>query len=301
MNRFANQLILYGGLATSAGALFLVYLIANMGFNLMGLYWLFVVPVGAILVGLASGVGYAVMSKWTNFRASGAYLWLVVGVSLLTYGGSHYVTYRHVLSVNGITPDQVSFINYMQVTTEMAEMADKDGGDDGFTVGKFGYLLLLLEAIGFSGAAVIPLLAVSQGAYCEDCGRYMTKKWEAFHNSEKTTAELKGKKDEKAALIEASMQEVLKRTLGEGEEGESEDAAVTVIDAAKLEAWQAEMSPIDNKALARVHVLVKHCDACGRQHADVKLEFLNASKEPQSNDLAAIYIDAETSVESELG
>ncbi len=306
MNRFANQLILYGGLATSAGALFFVYLVANMGFNLMGLYWLFIVPVGAIIVGMASGVGYAVMSKWTNFRATGCYLWLVLGVSLVTYGASHYVTYRHVLSANGLTTDQVSFVDYIRVTTESAEMADKDG-DDGFTVGKFGYLLLLLEAVGFSASAVIPLLIVSQGAYCEDCGKYMKKKWEAYHNSEKTTAELSGKKDEKAALIEASMQEVLKRTFGEAEEGgseegESEDSTDVAIDAAKLEVWQAEMSPtIGKKALAWLHVLVKHCDQCGRQHAEVKLNFLNVSKEPQCNDLAALYVDAEAPVESEMG
>ena len=299
MGRFANQLILYGGLATSAGALFLVYLIAKSGFNLMGFYWLFIVPVGAILVGLVSGVGYAVMSKWTNFRASGTYLWFVVGVSLLTYGASHYVTYRQVLSAHGLAPNQVSFIDYMRVTTESAEMADHDG-DNGFTVGKFGYFLLLLEAIGFGGAAAIPLLIVSQAAYCEDCGKYMVKEWEAFHNSEKTTAELKGKKDEKAALIEASMQEVLARTFGDDDATEAE-AAVTVIDGVKLEAWQAEMGPIDNKALARVHVLVKHCQDCGRQHADVKLEYVNVSKEPQSNDLAATYIDAEMPVESEVG
>jgi hypothetical protein len=289
MNRFANQLILYGGLATSACALFVVYLIAKLGFNLMGLYWLFIVPVGAIIVGLISGIGYAVVSKWTNFRASGTYLWFVVGVSLLTYGASHYVTYRQVLSANGLAPNQISFTDYMRLTTESTEMADHDG-DNAFTVGKFGYLLLLLEAIGFGGAAAIPLLVVSQAAYCEGCSKYMVKKWEAFHNSEKTTAELKGKKDEKAALIEASMQEVVTKTLGDDKVGES-DTAVTVIDAAKLEAWRTEMSPIDNKALARVHVLVKHCEDCGRQHADVKLEFVNVGKEPQSNDLAAAYID----------
>lgn len=292
MNRFANQLILYGGLATSAGALFLVYLIAKSGFNLMGLYWFFIVPVGAILVGLVSGVGYAVMSRWTNFRASGTYLWFVVGVSLLTYGASHYVTYQQVLSNYGITSDQLSFINYMRVTTESTEMADHDG-DNGFTVGKFGYLLLLLEAVGFSGAAAIPLLIVSQAPYCEDCSRYMTKNWEAFHNSEKTTAELKGKKDEKIALIEASMQEVLAKTLSEEQAGGSE-AAASVIDAAKLEAWRSEMGPINKKAIARVHVTAKHCEGCGRQHADVKLEFVNVSKEPQSNDLASAYIEPES-------
>lgn len=309
MNRFANQLILYGGLATSACALFVVYLIANFGFNLMGLYWLFIVPVGAIIVGLISGTGYAIVSKWTNFRASGTYLWFVVGVSLLTYGASHYVTYRQVLTTyrqviaaNGGDPDQVdqlSFIDYMRLTTESTEMADHDG-DNAFTVGKFGYLLLLLEAIGFSGAAAIPLLVASQAAYCEDCSKYMVKKWEAFHNSEKTTAELKGKKDEKAAMIEAAMKEVLSKTLGD-EKAPDSDTAVTVIDAAKLESWQAEMGPINNKALARVHVLVKHCEGCGRQHADVKLEFFNVGKEPQSNDLASAYIDPETPVETEVG
>ena len=299
MNRFANQLILYGGLATSAGALFLVYLIAKAGFNLMGLYWLFILPVGAILVGMVSGVGYAVMSKWTNFRASGTYLWFVVGVSLITYGASHYVTYRQVLSEHGLTPDQVSFVDYMKVTTESTEMADHDG-KNGFTVGKFGYLLLLLEAIGFSGAAAIPLLVVSQAPYCENCSKYMSKKWEAFHNSEKTTAELKGKKEEKVALIEASMQEVLAKTMGEEKADESETATI-VIDAAKLEAWQAEMGPINNKAIARVHVTVKHCEGCGRQHANVKLEFVNVSKEPQSNDLASAHIEPESAEDVAVG
>ena len=56
MNRFANQLILYGGVATSAAALFVVYLIAKSGFNLMGLYWLFIVPVGAIIVSWRLGI-----------------------------------------------------------------------------------------------------------------------------------------------------------------------------------------------------------------------------------------------------
>lgn len=292
MNRFASHLMLFGGVATSAVALFLVYLIASLGFNLMGLYWLFIVPVGAFLVGMASGVGYAVMSKWTNYRAGGIDLLFVLGVSLATYGASHYVTYRHVLSVNGLTTDQVSFVDYMKLTTETAEMADQHG-KDGWTVGKFGYVLLLLEAVGFCGGAAIPLLVVSQNAYCEACGRFMKPHWEAYHSSKATTAELKGKKPEKIAIIEAAMQDVLKRTFGESGQGESESSAAIAVDAAKLESWRAEMSPTaEKKAVAKLHLVVKHCDQCGRQHAAVKLEFVNVDKQAQSKDLLAAYVDA---------
>lgn len=299
MNRFASQLILFGGVATSAAALFLVYVIANLGFNLMGLYWLFILPVGALIVGMGSGVGYAVMSKWTNYRAGGIDFLFVLALSLATYAGSHYVTYRHVLSVNGLTPDQISFVDYMKLTTESAEMADRHG-KEGWTVGKFGYLLLLLEAVGFCGGALIPLAIVSQNAYCETCGRYMKKKWEGYHSSEKTTAELTGKKDEKSAQIEAAMQDVLKRTFGEAPGGESAESAPTVIDAARLESWRAEMSSLaEKKSIARMHLLVKHCDQCGRQHATLKMEFVNVDKQPQSNDLVAVYVDAEPAAGAE--
>jgi len=334
MSRSANLLILYGGLATSVGALLLVYLISTFGFNLMGLYFWYFVPVGAFLVGLASGTGYAIASKWTNFRASASYLWFVVAVSLLTYGGSHYVTYLNYRADIAAMLEQIelvdpatnkpipaeeimgniTFLGYMQETIETTEMADVEDRDqdDAFELGKLGYLILLLEAIGFCGGAVIPLAVVSQGAYCEDCGRYMKKSWEGYHNSEATTADLKGKKDAKAAVIEAAMQDVMRRTFGgkspEGTaeglpdaeaqatttDGEDDEAVSVTIDAAQLERWRADMSPkADAKALAKTHLLVKHCDLCGRQYADLKLEFLNIGKEPRSNDLAALYIDAE--------
>ncbi len=299
MNRFASQLILYGGVATSAVALFLVYIVSGLGFNSMGLYWLFVVPVGAVIVGVVSGIGYAVMSKWTNYRASKFDVLLVMCVSLMTYAASHYVTYRHVLSVHQLTPKQVSFVTYMRLTTEKATMKGRHG-EGGGEVGKFGYALLLLEALGFCGGAVLPLVLVSANAYCENCRRYMKKDWEGYHSSELTTAELRGKKDEKSAMITAAIQEVLGRTFGEVKEEETQDSAGTAIDGDMLEKWRGEMSATaGKKSLASVQVTVKQCDQCGRQHAAIKLNFMNVSKEAKSKDLASTYIEAEGPIEAE--
>ncbi len=63
-------LLILLGLVTTVAALGAVWGINLLSddFNLMGLYMLWIIPVGALLVGVAAGSGYGMGSWWTGVR-----------------------------------------------------------------------------------------------------------------------------------------------------------------------------------------------------------------------------------------
>src|SRR5687767_7320502 len=87
------------GLITSALTLAGVYwLNANTtDFAIMGWYANYVLPVGAVLVGLAAGSGYGIASWMTGVRISRQLMLTVVLLQTVMYFAAEYVEYRDVM------------------------------------------------------------------------------------------------------------------------------------------------------------------------------------------------------------
>ncbi len=168
----ASAPVLLGGLATTALTLALTYgLSARYGFNAMGFYAWFVLPIGALVVGLLAGSGYGLASRLTGFRIQKRTLWIVVGLQVLAYVAAQYGEYLALRSGGGALPAFVPFFD--GATRAIQFEAD---GRVGQPLGAWGYGVRLLEVLGFAGGALMISAGMRSAAYCEACGRYMSSR-----------------------------------------------------------------------------------------------------------------------------
>jgi hypothetical protein len=176
--RIADLPILLAGVASTALTLFGVFLLAKADpdFNIMGWYGLVIIPVGAILVGIASGSGYGLVSWLTGRKVGGGLLVAILVLLVLAYGAAQWVEYRSLHLVYEDSGREVGFFEYYDVFTRGMTFALGHSKTGSMPLGRLGYLFRFLELIGFSaGGLVIPLILKSK-PYCERCSVYMRKR-----------------------------------------------------------------------------------------------------------------------------
>ena len=165
--------VLIGGIATTVLTLGLTYwLSARFGFNAMGFYAWYVLPIGALVVGLLAGSGYGIVSRITGFRIQNRTLWVILGLQVLAYVAAQYAEYLAIRSGAGAFP---SFLPYFDETTRLINFED-DRGVVGQSLGALGYGVRLLEVLGFVGGAMMIPAGMRSAAYCDACGRYMASR-----------------------------------------------------------------------------------------------------------------------------
>ena len=121
--------------------------------QIMGWYANYVIPAGAILVGLVAGSGYGIASWFTGVRIS---RWLLLTVLLLqtaAYVGAEYVEYRDVLNefqkagLVMVQPgDAPSFLKYYDWKARNFAWKDKNFNGAPERLGGWGYVFVLLGA-----------------------------------------------------------------------------------------------------------------------------------------------------------
>src|SRR5215468_7373092 len=115
--RRGRTLVLLAGLATTAFALYGVWWLDNntTDFRVMGWYANYVIPAGAILVGLAAGSGYGIVSYLTGFRIRRGLLLLVLLLQLGGYFGAQYLEFRSLTREGPLVDaegEQLTFARY---------------------------------------------------------------------------------------------------------------------------------------------------------------------------------------------
>lgn len=169
--------IMAAGMVTTALALLGVYLLSNVAgdFNIMGWYALFIVPAGAILVGIAAGSGYGLVSWLMGRKVNGSLLAIILALLVIGYGSAQYVEFTG-MQKEYPALRQISFFQYYDATTRSMTFSLSRSKTSTGELGILGYLFRFLELAGFAvGGLVIPLMLKSK-AYCERCGVYMRKK-----------------------------------------------------------------------------------------------------------------------------
>ncbi|MEE8408332.1 MAG: hypothetical protein V3T05_01880 [Myxococcota bacterium] len=177
VDRFGDEIVIGAGILTTVVALGLVYAInsASDDINVMGYYLWFIVPIGAIIVGLIAGSGYGIASWFSGLKISGVLLWIVFGLLLASYFAAQYLEFRSLDPLELEDGTALGFWTYFDIVTQSQGYA-VDGKTVAETLGLWGYGLRLLEVAGLSGGGLIIPLAMMKKPYCERCRRYMRTK-----------------------------------------------------------------------------------------------------------------------------
>lgn len=177
--------VIQGGLATTFVTLAVLFLFGHydVDFNPMGFYAWYIVPAGAILVGLCAGSGYGLVSWFRGVRIQRKLLVGVVILQFLAYGAAEYLEYRDILgrvqeeaARDGQSVDEPGFLNYYHHKAINFAWKAKHGDGIGEPLGLFGYVFVGLAAVGFIGGGLIGPLATASQPYCAGCQRYMRTK-----------------------------------------------------------------------------------------------------------------------------
>ena len=270
--RKPGLIVILCGLVSTIVTLVLVALLAQTDFNIMGLYAL-IIPAGAMLVGVCSGLGYYFGSRYTQARVSKKFFWIVFAISLAGYAGAQYVTYLALVDTSKIT-----FLQYISILVENSTYKMSDSSD-GFKLGVFGYLFQLLEALGFSAGAMFPVILLSAAPYCAACQFYLKKQSTGFINSTLEKPALKKqKKDQKKEILVTAISEVTAQ-------------AQTVIDQTTgtgYDSTAAHIATLDRKrngnTLAQVATTLSKCPLCQTHH--LRLLLTNRTVEGKLNSTA---------------
>jgi hypothetical protein len=92
--RFFLPIILLGGLCTTA-VVFVVNYVANvhLHFNPFGFMICFIIPIGAVIGGVAAGSGYSIAARITQFRPGTRFLFFVFVLQFLVFLAARYTEY----------------------------------------------------------------------------------------------------------------------------------------------------------------------------------------------------------------
>jgi hypothetical protein len=162
--------VIVGGLLTTASTLAVVRQLELDGVVVMGWYADYVLPVGALLVGICATSGYAIGSWVGGREISGALLGAVVALSVLAYAGDQHVDYRADLANQGVSTSELGFLAWYDLVTRSFQW--EEHGQVGDALGGWGYLLRLGEVVGFVGGGLLAPAALRARPYCEACQQY---------------------------------------------------------------------------------------------------------------------------------
>jgi len=233
--------------------------------NVMGLYADYILPVGAILVGLGASSGFGAASWWSGAKITGR---LLIAVGLILFAGywaAQVVEFRVLFPDGAFHGDgsEATFLEYYDSVTR--SFAWTEHGRTGSALGGWGYLLRVGEIAGFCGGGLIAPIVLRSKPYCASCARYMRSPVVAV-----VPAGIVPKKVKKKDLAGKAAQEAeASAALEEGRAAVERIFATGASgDPVAFKALLAEVGPLatrrkTEKLAARVHVAVVHCRACG--------------------------------------
>jgi hypothetical protein len=162
-----SRVVVLAGSLTTLLALGGVFAAAHHGENIMGWYANYVIPAGAIFVGLVAASGYGLAAWWTGLKMSRRLIWSVVAELAVAYFIAHYEEYRRFYDYDS----PASFFQWFDETTRNFAW-QSHGGERGEPLGVLGYGLRALEIVGFVGGGALVPIGLRTKPYCDPCRTY---------------------------------------------------------------------------------------------------------------------------------
>lgn len=137
--------ILVGGAISSVATLALVWFLGRTipDFNIMGWYANYVIPAGALIVGITAGAGYGLGSWLSGSRTTGAVVALVFHLQIAAYAGAQYIEFRD-LDLRYEDGSRVGFLTYFDAASRSFAWNDRSG-KPGVPLGGWGYAVRAME------------------------------------------------------------------------------------------------------------------------------------------------------------
>lgn len=172
--------VILAGVLTTALTLLGVYLVdKNQSTNIMGWHANYVIPAGAILVGLFASSGYGLASYLTGLKIRKGLLWSILLLQILAYFAAQYVSFasQGPLFLRS-TGRQVTFPEYFDLVARSFAWKPEHSYDNKQEepLGAWGYFFVGLEILGFAGGSLVLPGALMMHPYCELCQVYMKRK-----------------------------------------------------------------------------------------------------------------------------
>jgi hypothetical protein len=175
-----SSMVIICGLATTAMALFGIYILDVLtdDFHVMGWYANYVIPAGAILVGLVASSGYGIASWISGFKITRKLLWTMLALQFIAYFAAQYIEF-HGLKLIHRDGKPVGFLEYYDLIARSFAWKQSNGSR-GEPLGGWGYAFRALEILGFVGGSLVVPILMAKAPYCEKCQRYQRRQQFGF-------------------------------------------------------------------------------------------------------------------------
>lgn len=161
-----GRIVVLAGSATTLLALAGVFALARHGENIMGWYANYVIPAGALLVGMVAASGYGIAGWVTGLKMTPKLIASVVLELTVSYFLAHYSEFSRLYDDASIG----DFFRWFDESTRAFSWSDH--GKVGEPLGMLGYGLRALEIVGFvGGGALVPAILRAK-PYCDPCRTY---------------------------------------------------------------------------------------------------------------------------------
>jgi len=179
MKRYAGDLVisLCGLVTTVLTVGILVYVEIHLAFAFYSITHFFVLPTGAIISGAAAASGYYLGAQWLHARPTIKILFNMLLISVGAYFSINYLLYR-LLEVDGVAVSTlVGFAEFMEVVVTNMSLTIGRGNAETGELGSLGYVVAVLQVIGFALGGGAVYLFLRSKPFCDHCNRYYRKIW----------------------------------------------------------------------------------------------------------------------------
>lgn len=147
-----------------------------LAFDLRGLNWLIVLPIGALLNGAAITVGFFAASRLLNAPPKPVtYVAALMTAGLLCWLKFGIVYFTMVDDTGAPIRSSVGFIEFMRFVIENTEVSLTRSKNSAVQTGSWGYALYAADWLGFMAGAWFVVGKAASKAFCARCSRFMTR------------------------------------------------------------------------------------------------------------------------------
>ena len=152
--------VLGAGIASTIAVLLADIVLCAHQFDPFGLFLAYIIPIGAIQLGLLAGAGYALASLWTCRGIGHTLISFAIVLSIVGFLAHWYAEFH---SSGALTwrdsGDRVTYVAYLRYVAMHQAWYNEELATFGDSHECLGYGILAVEALGFGLGTAAPLMA----------------------------------------------------------------------------------------------------------------------------------------------